>query len=1165
MKNFYQLIYPKTLLFCGLLFCTQLTFAQTLPDPTGLSPTDGDIVEYNASITLTGTCAEGDLKWYDSATGTTALTVLTFNITETKTYFAVCEPSCACGGGSSLVPINIVVNKPIGVTRDQAICGGGSLDLNATCPSGMVSWYEADTTVPLINTTVSPTAETSYNVRCEEGGYESPFTTVTIYVPNNTPHNDPVPPGTPIAGCTGGSITLTASCDTGSPIFYTTDSVTEVGEVINNVMSATTYLARCEDTANCPSGFVEVEISVSSPPAPTAISAGGNVCIGGITALSATCDADSEPHWYLDDETTPVLLPAVSPTTTTTYKVRCESIVFTDCYGLFESTTLTPSETDITSSPTSVLACLGDKVTFTVRVNGTPTFQWQKRQANGSYIDIPSAQDTTLTINSAVLADRGFYRCLVVGMCNYYSEDAFLEFPRTVISKDKLTPSAVAFDSYYGASVAVSDSLAVVGATGKANGKGAVYIFKMNTAGRWNQIASLAPPDLEIDDEFGGSVAISNDTIFVGASGQYFGAGSVYVFKRDVDDTWTQIDLLYASDEDSGHSFGQSVSVSNGKMVIGALGYNGDYGKIYIFERDNSGTWVESEGFSPSTLDPYSYFGASVSISGNTIVAGAEGDEQSGTAYVFERDNSGVWSQKTVLAPTDLTDDNWFGFSVAVSGNRMVIGAPAQNDGQGAAYFFRKDFNGSWIQTNKIVPNDITDYAGFGISVALAGSNAVVGAFADGFFKGTTYVYQLNPSGSWVQKSRLAPSTLKQGDQFGLSVAVSQTSVLIGAAALPIFPAPSYPIINFEPGASYFYNLHTYAATTIGEVSQVAAVCSLQKATFNLTGFSGTDAHTITYKIDFTGTEKTVVVTPDSNGNASFKETIVWANNAKNIYITKIKNNASNCEKIVEVIGGVSLKTPTQIVGGPLAQMVCVGETAIFMVEATGEGILNFQWQRQAPSSNGFNSPLNNEFSDISVLTLANRTIADNGALYRAKVTGECGVATSGEAPLTVLPKAVVTMIAGPPVCPGTTGTVILSGTPGAEVHYESNGFTTFALLDGSGVATIITGPITGATTFNLVSVNILGKCNRALSGSVVVDVLPTGASIPPALVLTSPTDDVLTTVVQNHFAQNIQATNKIAAGGKSDQVGNKYVLLQPGFEAAQGSVFFAKVGPACP
>jgi hypothetical protein len=1176
MKNLYLPNYQKILLFCVLLFSSQLTFAQMLADPTGLTPVDGEIVEYDETITLDGSCTTGDLKWYTSATGTTALTDLEFNITETTTYYAACKSSCGCGPSSSnYVPVTIIVNKPFNVTRDQAICGGGSIDLQASCPngSGSVFWYEADSTTPLVSTTVTPIAETAYNVRCEDSGYESPFTTVTLYVPGSvTPHPDPVPPTEAIQGCTGGNITLIANCTSGSPIFYLTDSVTEISEILTNVTSAATYLVRCEDTSLCPSGFVEVDVEVSTPPTPTGISPDGSapVCIGSVIALSATCDANSSPHWYQDDEITPLLIPAVTLSSTATYKVRCESTLFIGCYGPFESTTLTPSLTDITSKPASVLACLGDNVPFTVGVTGTPTFQWQKRQADGTYQDILSATDITLTINNTVLADRGFYRCQVIGTCNYFSEEAFLEFAQTVVSKDKLTPSAVAFDSFYGSSVAVLDNYAVVGAIGKSSGRGAAYVFKMNETGGWSQIATLAPTTpLSPDDEFGASVAISNDTIFVGAPGQFFGAGSVYVFKRDTDDTWPEIDVLYASDEEDDHFFGQSVSVSNGKMVIGAYGFDSGAGKIYIFERNSSGDWEEKQGFSPSSLEFGSYFGNSVSISGNTVVAGAEADEEggvmSGTAYIFEKDVFGVWSQKAMLAPSGLSDDDWFGFSVSVSGNRMVIGAPAQNENQGAAYFFKKNFVGDWVQTDKIIPNDITDFAGYGISVAISGSNAVVGAFADGFFKGTSYVYRLNPAGNWIQKSKLTPAGLKQGDEFGVAVAISQTSVLIGASALPIFPPIGSPFPSFEPGASYFYNLHTYAATTIGEVSQAAGVCSAQKATFNLTGLSGTDAYTITYKIEFTGTPKTVVVTPDAEGNASFKETIVWANNTKNIYITKIKNNASNCEMVVDILGEIAVKAPTQITGNPVAQMVCVGETAVFMVEATGEGNLNFQWQRQAPSSSGFNQPLNNDFSDISVLTLANRTLSDNGALYRAKVTGECGVATSAEAPLTVLPKASVLMLAGPPVCPGTSGTVLLSGTPGAEVHYESNGHAAFTILDGSGAATIMTGPITGATTYNLVSVNVFGKCNRSLSGSVVVNVLPTGTSIPIALSLISPTNDVLDTFVQNHFAQNIQAINKIKTGGKSDQVGNKYVLLEPGFEAELGSVFLAKVGPACP
>lgn len=1160
MKKLYFPLCQKFLLFCFLLLGSHFTMAQTLPDPTGLP--SSQIVEYGEQVSLTGSCPSGQLKWYEEVLATPALTDLSPIITETTTYIAVCQALCGCGTEiSNAIEVVFTVDKPFNVTRTKSICHCDEVILEASCPRGVVSWYMDDSTTPLSTTTLALGATLSFNVRCENTAtsYLSPFEEVTIFVYSTLNDNPTVSTPTTTV-CLGSSHTLSASCSVGAePFYFLSDEVTEIDPVIASVTANTTYKVRCESLTACPSGFATINVEVSSPPLPTGVTADDTICQGGMITLSASCDGDSYPQWYLNNEITKFYNPSVFPTVTTTYKVRCESSVYTDCYGPFASTEITVLS-DITAQPTSVLACLGNQTMFVVGVTGEPLIQWQKRQSNGTYVAIPFATNDTLKIDSTTIANRGYYRAHITGSCDFYTEDALLALPQTIKDNGKFVPTQVATGDEFGNAVALSDSLAVVGAWSKTYNKGAAYVYKMNTNGKWSQMAQLAPADLLPGDSFGSAMAISGDTIFVSAVSQNSSRGAVYMFRRLPDNTWSQVTKLTLPSvfgtAGSGDYFGASISVSNGFMAIGADGRE----TVYTYLKNEiTGEYVPMEELADGSGG--TEFGYAVGVSGNSLVVGDPGEGDSGAIYVYHRDELGYVYLDDVFTPDGLEVGMDFGQAVAISGNTILAsGFESFMTGEGVAYIYERDAGGRWTEKTKLVSDDITDNAAYGYSVGIHDNIAIVGAYANDFGKGAAVVFERNAAGNWVQKKLIIPSDVQLGDQFGIAVGVSRTSLLSTASF-----DPSTPTLNFLKGAAHFYDLYTYPVARVEAVAQATGVCSGQKATFNLTGLLSKDSYTITYKIDVAGTEKTVVVTPDSTGKASFSETLQWANNGLNIFITKVKNNATNCVVLHGVSSEILVKAPTLITGNPERQIVCVGETAVFMAEATGEGILNFQWQRQAPAANGFNAPLGNDFSDISVLTLANRTLADNGAKYRVKVTGECGVVTSTDAPLMVLAKATAIITAGVPVCLGSSGTLSFTGTPFAHVVYQSNGFTSSVSLDADGHATVTTNALTAQTTFNLVSIDVEGKCNKTISGSAVIEVLPSGSTILPPVVLASPADDVASTIVQTKTAQSLQVTSKILLGGKATHTGNKYILLGDGFLAEQGSVFEAKVMPACP
>ncbi|MFV1991644.1 MAG: FG-GAP repeat protein, partial [Acidimicrobiales bacterium] len=194
--------------------------------------------------------------------------------------------------------------------------------------------------------------------------------------------------------------------------------------------------------------------------------------------------------------------------------------------------------------------------------------------------------------------------------------------------------------------------------------------------------AKLVASDAAKFDYFGASVSISGDTLVVGAridgdAGPK--SGSVYVFIRS-GTTWTQQAKLTANDAVAGDQFGQSVAISGNTLVVGAHladDKGSASGSAYVFVRSGS-TWIQRAELSGSDTTANDRFGVDVAISGKTIVVGADGDDDagswSGSAYVFTRKGKN-WSQQAKVKAKDAAAYDYFASSVAISGDSIVIGA----------------------------------------------------------------------------------------------------------------------------------------------------------------------------------------------------------------------------------------------------------------------------------------------------------------------------------------------------------------------------------------------------------------------------------------------------------------------------------------------------------
>jgi hypothetical protein len=353
---------------------------------------------------------------------------------------------------------------------------------------------------------------------------------------------------------------------------------------------------------------------------------------------------------------------------------------------------------------------------------------------------------------------------------------------------------------FFGISVAADGDTVVVGAynedssaTGvngnqadnSAIGSGAAYVFVRDAGGVWSQEAYLKASNTDSEDTFGISVAISGDTVVVGAPNEASnaagvngnqtnnlapGSGAAYVFVRN-GATWDQQAYLKASNTNAGDNFGISAAVSTDTIVVGArfeassaTGVNGDQmnnhlgqaGAAYVFVREGI-TWSQQAYLKASNTDFQDWFGSSVAVSGDTVVVGAffeassatgvngnQADNSaslSGAAYIFRR-NSTSWSQEAYLKASNSNGSDRFGQSVAVAGEAVVVGAPGEDSGatgvngdendnsasaSGAAYVFDRNF-GNWTQQAYLKSSNTNTGDGFGVSVAIDGNTVLVGA-----------------------------------------------------------------------------------------------------------------------------------------------------------------------------------------------------------------------------------------------------------------------------------------------------------------------------------------------------------------------------------------------------------------------------------------------------
>ena len=353
-----------------------------------------------------------------------------------------------------------------------------------------------------------------------------------------------------------------------------------------------------------------------------------------------------------------------------------------------------------------------------------------------------------------------------------------LPITETFTEEAKLIPPLNDSHTKFGDAVSLSGNRALVGAYLGGDTIGHAYIFVFDGA-TWTPQADFAPSDGTAGDLFGADVSLSGNRALIGAQG-HGDSGTAYVFAFD-GTAWTQQAEL--APPIGGVAFGASVSLSGDLALVGDPNNNNTRGAVYVFSF-NGITWKQQAKLVASDAAENDYFGSSVSLSDGRAVVGAPQHLSSkpGAVYVFIRKGA-TWTQEAELAASDGVAGDGFGFNVALFGDRVLAGAQFATthfEQAGAAYVFAFDGT-TWSQQAKLIAirgmaNDL-----FGCSVSLLGDHALVGAFGGNSNNaGAAYVFTFDGT-TWNQQAKLIASDGAAFDFFGSAVSLSTNRALVGA------------------------------------------------------------------------------------------------------------------------------------------------------------------------------------------------------------------------------------------------------------------------------------------------------------------------------------------------------------------------------------------------
>lgn len=324
----------------------------------------------------------------------------------------------------------------------------------------------------------------------------------------------------------------------------------------------------------------------------------------------------------------------------------------------------------------------------------------------------------------------------------------------------------------YPDSAHVGQSVALSGDTALLGGDGEAYVFtrNQNDGDAWTIEQRLQPSDAPVAS-FGFSVAVDGDTALVGAPGGTAGMGAVYVFVREAG-TWVE-QRIFEGTLTASNLFGMSVAMFGNTAAIGApqeTPTGAPQGAVYFLTRTGQ-TWEQQQRVTATGGATTDYLGRSVARIFDTAVVGAP----PGVAYVFDLEGD-TWNQSQTLVGSDTLDTDVFGIATAIDGDTAVVGAYLDGDNgveSGSAYVFVRA-GGTWSEQTKLLASDGAAGENLGYSVAVSGDRVLLGS------RNAAYLF-VRTGDTWSEEVKLMATNGAATDNFGWAVAIQGDTSLVGA------------------------------------------------------------------------------------------------------------------------------------------------------------------------------------------------------------------------------------------------------------------------------------------------------------------------------------------------------------------------------------------------
>jgi choice-of-anchor B domain-containing protein len=339
----------------------------------------------------------------------------------------------------------------------------------------------------------------------------------------------------------------------------------------------------------------------------------------------------------------------------------------------------------------------------------------------------------------------------------------------------------------FGASAAIGDREILIGEPVNQNAPTTIYVYRRADAG-WAEVGTLTAPDAgEESNYFGRFIVVDDQSLIIGGTTYEQSTGTVWVYQR-AGEGWDFVETMRPDEVVEGDSFGRFGVLHGNLLFVTALGHNESRGAIWVYHRDASGAWTEEARLEPADAPAQEFFGWSLAFDGERLLTGAlqasEELQQRGAAYIFRRDAPGDWAQeaKLVIDEEQSTPFQSLGSSVEWLNGIALVGAPGRDEGAGEVRTFRRDrATGEWTEGVTLTAYDRVSGAAFGASLSSGHGELWVGApGADQTGQVYRFAFEAE-TGRFGSASKLAMLDPDVGDGFGSTVTATSDFAVVGA------------------------------------------------------------------------------------------------------------------------------------------------------------------------------------------------------------------------------------------------------------------------------------------------------------------------------------------------------------------------------------------------